>query len=80
MMFYQAAGGEGFAGLANDYQSYCDLSRQLELGGAILVADVPATGSRLIGHTSGENEIGDVASDRAVVYRFLLPVQEAMQE
>ena len=44
MMFYDAAGGQSFAGLPNRYQSYCDLSRLLELGRAILVAEVPAPG------------------------------------
>jgi len=39
MMFYEAAGGYGFAHLPNRYQAYCDLSRTLELGRAILVAD-----------------------------------------
>ena len=32
MMFYEAAGGLGFAQLPNRYQAYCDLSRLLELG------------------------------------------------
>ena len=39
MMFYDAAGGYGFAHLPNRYQAYCDLSRTLELGRAVLVAD-----------------------------------------
>ena len=42
MMFYDAAGGYGFAHLPNRYQAYCDLSRQLELGRAMLVAEAPA--------------------------------------
>ena len=39
MMFYDAVGGEGFAGLPNRYQADCDLSRLLDLDRAILVAN-----------------------------------------
>ena len=39
MMFYETAGGYGFAHLPNRYQAYCDMSRQLELGQAVLVAE-----------------------------------------
>ena len=46
MMFYQAAGGEGFAGLPNRYQARCDLSRLLELGRAIVIAGGNEPGSQ----------------------------------
>ena len=42
MMFYETAGGFGFAHVPNRYQAYCDLSRQLDLGRALLVADAAA--------------------------------------
>jgi hypothetical protein len=72
MMFYEAAGGFGFAQLANDYQAYCDLSRLLELGRAIVVADAAEGGSRLVDARSGEL----LGNDRAgtVLYRFVLPL------
>ena len=54
MMFYEAAGGLAFAGLPNDYQDYCDLSRMLDLGRAILVANVLTGGSRLVDHRTGQ--------------------------
>jgi hypothetical protein len=71
MMFYEAAGGFGFAQLANDYQAYCDLSRLLELGRAILVADVPGGGSRLV-DTGGQAPRD--GAEEAAMYRFVLPV------
>jgi hypothetical protein len=70
MMFYEAAGGFGFAQLANDYQAYCDLSRLLELGRAIVVADAAEGGSRLVDARSGEL----LGNDRAgtVLYVFVV--------
>jgi hypothetical protein len=72
MMFYEAAGGFGFAQLANEYQAYCDLSRLMELGRAILVGETPTGGSRLVDAAAGET-IGEIG-DSIVVYRFVLPV------
>jgi hypothetical protein len=75
MMFYDAAGGFGFAHLANRYQAFCDLSRQLELGRAILVAEVPVPAAQLVDRASGE-PLGDPKLNTATVYyRFLLPVR-----
>ncbi len=73
MMFYEAAGGFGFAQLPNRFQAYCDLSRVPDLGRAVLVADVKTAGSRLVDSQSGE-PIGD-GEPAAVVYRFVLPVR-----
>jgi hypothetical protein len=75
MMFYEAGGGFGFAQLANDYQPYCDLSRLLELGRAILVADAPTRGSRLADAETGA-AVGDAEDKGVVVYRFVLPVSK----
>jgi hypothetical protein len=73
MMFYDAAGGLGFAGLPNQYQAYCDLSRMLDVGRAVLVADADSPGSRLV--QSGSNQpLGDEGDAATVVYRFVLPV------
>jgi hypothetical protein len=73
MMFYEAAGGFSFAHLPNRFQAFCDLSRMLELGRAVLVAEASGPGSTLSAGTS------DISSDAAektssVVFRFLLPV------
>ncbi len=73
IMFFDAAGGRSFAQFPSRYLANCDLSRQLELGRAILVADLDGKGSRLVDSSSAEplGEEGDLA---AVVIRFALPV------
>jgi hypothetical protein len=74
MMFYEAMGGLKFAQLPNRFQADCDLSGMLRLnsGRAVLVAEVPQTGSRLIDEASGEPVHNDVTT---VVYRFIIPVK-----
>ena len=62
MMFYEAAGGFGFAHVPNRYQAYCDLSRQLELGRPILVADA-AGPARSWSTTPPGKPIGDDKQD-----------------
>ena len=74
MMFYEAAGGYGFAHLPNRFQAYCDLSRTLELGRAILVADAAEPVVRLIDDATGV-AVGDKQDESTVVYRFVLPVK-----
>ena len=73
MMFYEAAGGLKFAQLPNRFQSDCDLSEMLRpgLGRAVLVAEVPEAGSRLIDQSSSEPIDDDFAT---FVYRFVIPV------
>jgi hypothetical protein len=73
MMFYEAGGGFGFAHLANRCQANCDLSRLLEVGRAILVADGPAPVAQLMDKTSG-TPIGGNSDESTVIYRFVLPV------
>jgi hypothetical protein len=75
MMFYEAAGGLGFAGLPSHYQAYCDLSPLLDVGRAILVAEVDTPGSRLVVSATGR-PLGDEHDAAAVVYRFVLPVKK----
>jgi hypothetical protein len=74
MMFYDAAGGFGFAHLPNRYQAYCDLSRTLELGRAILVAEAAGPVTQLIDEATGA-AVGDAQDESTVVYRFVLPVK-----
>jgi hypothetical protein len=76
MMFYQAAGGEGFAGLPNRYQASCDLSRLLELGRAILIAGGNRPGSQWTDVATGKS-LDDEQDQSTVVYRFVLPVATA---
>lgn len=75
MMFYNASGGAGFAGLPFRYQSYCDLSRQLELGRAVLVAEVPTSGSQLT-EIDDVQQLGMSDGDNIAltIYRFVLPI------
>jgi hypothetical protein len=73
IMFYEAAGGPAFAHLPSRFLADCDLSRHLELGRAILVADWGGTGSQLMDSSSG-NPLGAEGDSGAVVIRFVLPV------
>jgi hypothetical protein len=75
MMFYQAAGGESFAGLPNRYQASCDLSRLLEFGRAILVAGGNQPGSQWTEVATGKS-LDDEQDQSTVVYRFVLPVRK----
>jgi len=74
MMFYEAAGGYGFAHLPNRYQAFCDMSRTLELGRAIVVADAAGPVAKLIDDATG-TAVGDKQDESTVVYRFVLPVK-----
>jgi hypothetical protein len=75
MMFYEAAGGAGFAGLPLRYQAECDLSRQLELGRAVLIAEVEDPTSHLdVAGVPGAEIVASESNSRTI-YRFVLPVQ-----
>jgi hypothetical protein len=73
MMFYDAGGGTAFAQLPNRYQAYCDLSRLVDLGRAVFIAEADAPGSQLVDPASGE-VLGNNEDFAAVFYRFVLPV------
>jgi hypothetical protein len=75
MMFYDAAGGIAFAQLPSRFQAYCDLSRQLVLGRAILVADAPGPSSQLVDSSTGRPIVDDTASS-TTIYRVILPVDK----
>jgi hypothetical protein len=75
MMFYEAAGGERFARLPLRYQADCDLSRLLALGRAVLVAEVPPPGSRLIDAETEQTLGAGDSSIGLTVVRFVLPVE-----
>jgi hypothetical protein len=73
MMFYQAIGGEGFAGLPNRYQASCDLSPLLTLDRAILVARGTTSGSQWT-NTTTRGPLGTEPDASTVIYRFILPL------
>jgi hypothetical protein len=73
IMFYEAAGGPAISQLPNRNLADRDLSRHLELGRAILVAEVGDGGSRLIDPSTGE-PLGTEDDSGMVVMRFVLPV------
>ena len=76
MMFYATAGGYDFAHVPNRYQSYCDMSRQLELGRAVLVAESPAAGSSIVDQVTGQSLVDNDGTNAAHnVYRYVLPVK-----
>lgn len=75
MMFYDAAGGTGFAHVPNRVQSQIDLSRQLELGRAVLVADVRVADATLVDQETGET-LDRSDNEPSSVYRFILPVNK----
>jgi hypothetical protein len=79
MMFYDVAGGIAFAQLPSRFQAYCDLSRLLVLGRAILVADVPGPGCQLVNQSTG-GPIGDDTNSSTTIYRVILPVGKSASE
>lgn len=73
MMFYEAVGGEAFAGLPNRYQAQCDLSPLLNLDRAILVAVGTNDGSQW---TDDAGDALDTSpGDSTIYYRFTIPIQ-----
>jgi hypothetical protein len=72
MMFYEAVGGEAFAGLPSQYQSRLDLSHLLALDRAILVASATGTGSQWQQADAGE-PLSATDDSSTILYRFVLP-------
>lgn len=78
MMFFKAAGGHRYTGLANRYQGFVDLSDLLKSDRAILMAIGPGSdrqgprpSARLV--YDGQTAVG--ADDRHLtIYRFVIPV------
>jgi hypothetical protein len=79
MMFYQRAGGSTYAHLANDYQSFVDLSNLLNAGRAILVAE-PLRDEKAANHGAvilrGGAPLARPDDRHTVLYRFVLPVKQ----
>ena len=77
MLFYEAAGGSRYTGLANAYQPFVDMSYLLKTDRAILVARVEREGEphRASAVVRGGEPIAG-SDDRIVsLYRFVLPIE-----
>ncbi len=72
MMFYDLAGGANYSGLLNRFQSFVDLSNQLNYGRAILVGRGPAAAPMQL---NGQPLKDDRMNRHDTVYRFVLPVK-----
>ena len=70
MMFYEAAGGQGYTGLTNGYHRAIDFSRLLRLGQAVLVGQTE-TGSRI--KINGQ-DVSDLYDSNITMVRMALPV------
>jgi len=70
MMFYEAAGGQGYTGLTNGYHREIDFSRLLRLGQAVLVGQTE-TGSRI--NIDGQ-DVSDRYDSNITMVRVTLPV------
>jgi len=77
MMFYETAGGYGFAHVPNRFQAYIDMSRQLELGRAVLVGESAADGLSIVDDESGKPLVDESENSPSTVFRYILPVQRA---
>jgi hypothetical protein len=77
MMFFAAAGGANYTGLTHNYQSDIDLSEQLNLGRAVLVAEIDGLGTSLaIDGKSAEKSYDQVTT----FVRIVLPVSSLQQQ
>jgi hypothetical protein len=78
MMFHEAAGGQRYTGLANDYQGFLDLSSLLRTGRAILVAQAPTAAGGKCFSTEllrDGKPLDDSQTRQSVMYRFVFPVE-----
>ena len=72
MMFYEAAGGQGYTGLTNGFHREIDFSRLLRLGQAVLVGQTE-TGSRI--KINGQ-DVSDRYDSNITMVRIALPVAD----
>ena len=79
MMFFKAGGGSNYAGLANRYQGFVDMSDLLEIDRAVLLAEAetasgspPHAGSELL---RDGMPLADAADKHVTFYRFVFPVK-----
>ncbi len=72
MMFYEAAGGERYTRLLNQYQNFIDLSDQLDTNRAILIGFVDRPGSHIQVDDRAAHEMEH--HQYTTCYRFIYPV------
>jgi len=75
MMFYEAAGGQGYTGLTNGYHRAIDFSPLLRLGKAVLVGQTE-NGSRI--KINGQ-DVSDRYDSNITMVRMALPVENNQQ-
>ena len=77
MMFHEAAGGDTYTRLTHRYQSFVDLSQQLNSGRAVLLGRCKTPATEL---TSDQIATGDTYDRRWTFCRILFPVENWRRE
>jgi hypothetical protein len=80
MTFFEAAGGQRYTGLSNNYQAFVDLSGLLKTDRVILVAEGPAgdAAAPLHGELLRDGQpIGSPQDQHTIIYRFVMPLRAA---
>jgi hypothetical protein len=81
MMFYQASGGQNYAGLLNRYQQFVDLSNQLDLNRGVLIGfDRQAAGSLQRRTDDTWETIRGPEDLHWTCYRFVIPIERKRRE
>lgn len=77
LMFYNAAGGEGYTRMQHRYQGRLDGSAQLKMGRAVLIgrAEIPAT-QLSINDADGPGQKLDAPGQKLAYYRIVYPVTQ----
>jgi hypothetical protein len=76
MGFFDATGGKSYAKLSSRYQAFIDMSNQLYVGRAVLVAR--ATGRTQL--MNGEQALGSAEDQQWTIYRFVTDVRPSSSE
>lgn len=81
LSLYRAAGGKSYTTLTHEFQDYIDLSEQLELNRAILIASIPKTMTELKFNTTDANRDGGTGENidyelgnQRTILRIVIPV------
>jgi hypothetical protein len=79
MMFYEASGGYGYAGLLNRYQHTVDLSGHLRLGRAIFIGMSDQAAAQLRRNTDGQSwqTVSSPQDKHWTCYRYVIPIKPA---
>jgi hypothetical protein len=77
MLFYRAAGGQGYTGLTHDYQASVDMSHLPNLNRAILVGEFAGHVTDIL--INGQAPSADNCDHQLTILRVSLPVQQAQK-